>query len=344
MRRIILLILFTIGISTNIFVHPAFAQNAGAPLTVEPLYPENQVQTVKGYFRLKVQPNQKQTLNVRLKNNLDQNQTVIIKPANGYTNPVGGMLYSEKVESEDSILLDDAINLAEFLEVDSEIILNPSETRKISIQMTTPNIEKGTVLGGIRFVTEGKSANEEIEGNEGEANFVLKTETVHAIAVQLDYSHQPMPNFSLGKAGFIPTGPSVFIEMKNDTQMIQENISGQYQVLKANGDSIFDGDIPSFKMAPKTQIRYPIQWMNETLENGNYQIKLTMKVNGREVLATEDFTIGQEEVNEYVERTQPIVPQAEEEEVIPGWIWIIAGAIVLAGIMFWLGMRRKTNS
>nr|WP_309099194.1 DUF916 domain-containing protein [Fredinandcohnia onubensis] len=319
------------------------SQESGTPLIVEPLYPDNQVKSVKGYFRLKVQPNQKQTVKVKLINNLNEEQKIMIKPANGFTNPVGGMLYSESLESDNSILLEDGIKLAPNLKVESEIILKPKETRVIAIDIIVPNIDRGTILGAVRFITEGKTNEEMVEANEGEANFVLKTETVYAIAVQLDLPIATNPNFSLGNAGFSPEGPSVIIEMTNDAQMIQENISGEYQIEDSEGNQLFEGKINPFKMAPKTQIRHPLPWNYETLEPGDYTLYAKINVNNNEVVTEEEISIGNKQVDEYVERNQPIVPQGEAKEGIPIWVWIISGSIVLAGLMFMLGRRKKTS-
>lgn len=341
MKKLISGFLLLLFIGTS--VHMVFAEEDqnGPPIAVEPIYPNNQVEGIKGYFRLKVQPKQKQTIHVRLRNNKSQQQKVIIKAANGYTNPVGGMLYSEEMDSSNSVLLEGNIQLAPNLDVESEVILGPSETREIPITLTVPSIEKGTLLGAVRFITEGKPQEETVEAEEGEANFVLKTETVYAIAIQLDLPGKVDPNFSIGEAGFMLEGPSVYSEFLNQTQMIQEGISGEYQVEDSDGNQLFEGKIEEFKMAPQTKIRYPIPWNYESLEPGEYKLYVKMNVNNNEIASQQNFRVGNEEINEYVERTQPVVPSAQATG-IPSWVWIIGG-LCLAAIMFWLGKRKSTR-
>lgn len=330
-----------IGLSFFIGALQVSSEESGTPLTIEPIYPENQDVNVKGYFRLNVEPNQTQTINVRMTNNLEDKQKVIIEKANGFTNPVGGMLYRETIDSNDSILLDDGIKLVNFISVDSELTMDGKETVEIPIDITVPDVDSGTILGAVRIITEGKADEKSVEVEEGTANFVLQTETAHSVAIQLDLPNPVEPSFSMGTAGFTLKGPSAYIEMKNDTQMIQENISGAYQVEDGDGNQLFNGEIPTFNMAPKTQINYPFQWNYETLEDGDYRLLVTLDVNGNEVDAEERFSIANDDVEEYVERNQPVVPQGQVENGIPSWVWIIAGAIVLAGVMFWLGRRRK---
>ncbi|SET27152.1 Protein of unknown function C-terminal [Oceanobacillus limi] len=318
-----------------------FAQENTVPLYIEPVYPSNQVDGVRGYFHLNVEPGQDQTVTVKLKNNLDEDLKVRMEPANGYSNPSGGMLYSRELQSDKSKLLNQAIKLADHISLDSEVTLEPKETREVTIDITVPNMDIGTALGGIRFVTEGTPKEESSDAEEGEANFILKTEIANAVAIQLDFPNRAHSNFQLENVGFSPEGPSVYSIFKNAAGLIQENISGQYRVEDSSGNQLFNGEIPSFKMAPFTQIRYPMYWDYETLEEGSYKLFLTMNVDGKEITSEEEFSIGDEEINKYVERTQPTVTTHEDNNRFPSWIWFAIGGVVLAGGMYWLGMRKR---
>lgn len=97
-------------------------------------------------------------------------------------------------------------------------------------------------------------------------------------------------------------------------------------------------------MAPKTAINFPLHWDHETLEDGTYSITIHLNVNDEDITRTEEFTIGNDQIQEYVERTQPVVPQVEGKESIPIWVLILAGAIVLGGLLFWLGARNRKSS
>jgi hypothetical protein len=332
--------LFIIGLCF-VGTENAFSEEGGPPLSIEPIYPDNQDAKVKGYFKIRVEPNQKQTVKIRITNNLEDDQKVIIQKANGFTNPVGGMLYRETIDSNDSILLDDGIKLVDHIDVESEVTIAGKDTVEIPIDISVPDVDSGTILGAVRIVTEGKADEKSVEVEEGTANFVLQTETAQSIAIQLDLPKTVEPSFSMGKSGFTLNGPSAYMEMKNNAQMIQENLSGEYHLEDTDGNQLFQGEIPTFNMAPKTQINYPFQWNNETLEDGDYTLFVTLNANGEEVVAEESFTIGNDEVEEYVERNQPVVPEGQVENGIPIWVWILAGAIILAGVMFWLGRRNR---
>lgn len=318
-----------------------YAEDNVSPIIVEPIYPDNQVKSVQGYFRLIVKPNQQQTIHLRVLNQSNAERKIMIQPANGFTNPVGGMLYSDTLESNKSILLEDAIKLTPYLHMEyEEMTLKPKEEKEIAIDISVPNKDEGTILGAVKLILEGDPAKNSVELNEGEANFVLKTETVYAVAIQLDLPKTTTPNFSLGDAGFNSNGPVVYTEMTNDAQLIQENISGEYRVADSQGNQLFAGEIPPFKMAPKSQIQYPIMWNYEKLEQGDYKLYVKLNVNNEDVTVENDFTIGREEINEYVEKTQPSISASEVNSGIPSWVWIIVGAMVLSAFMFWLGRRK----
>lgn len=317
----------------------ALAQDTGSPITVEPIYPDNQVKGINGYFRLLVQPNDTQTVKVKVTNNLEEELTITMQPANAFTNPTGEMLYSDTIDSDNAILLDDAVKMAPHLKVESKITLGSKETKEIPIEISVPDQDAGTLLGAIRFIITGQPVDDQSEANKDESSFILKTETVYSVAVQLDLPNSTNPNFSLGKAGFNSLGPNVYIEMKNDAQLIQHDISGNYEVQDSNGNPLFEGEINTFKMAPKSQIRYPMQWNSETLAQGKYKLIVNINVNDDEITAEEEFEIGNDQIEEYAERTQPEIQL--EEEGIPIWVWLIVGAVILAGLMFWLGSRKR---
>ncbi|WP_047982205.1 DUF916 domain-containing protein [Ornithinibacillus contaminans] len=316
------------------------AQENSIPLLIEPIYPDNQIGDEKGYFHLLTEPGQEITVAVELTNQLDTELHVEIEPANAFTNPSGGMLYGQTIDSDQTILLEDAIKLAPHIEVESNLTLQPNETREIPVSITVPDADTGTILGGIRIITAGNPIEKSEEAQEDEANFILNTEIVNSIAIQLDLPTKTEPNYTLGDVSFNPDGPSVTIEMTNDAQHIQEDVRGNYQIKTVNGEVLFEGTINPFKMAPKSRIQYPILWNYKTIESGTYHASLVMQANDTKLELEEDFTIGDGAIQDYVERTQPIATPEPAEKGIPIWLWIILG-VILAGVMYWLGKRNK---
>ncbi|WP_010651682.1 WxL protein peptidoglycan domain-containing protein [Oceanobacillus massiliensis] len=315
------------------------AEDEDAPLEIEPVYPDNQLADTKGYFNLLVEPGETQTLELRVANNLDTELTLAGSSANAYTHPTGGMLYGTGINSENSILLDDAIHLADLIKIDESITIPPQSTVNVPIEVTSPDEDGQTFLGAVILTTEPESMEVEETAENDSANVILNTETSYTVALQLNLPAETTPDFSLGGAGFLNGTGEVFIEMTNNAHLIQEEIIGEYAVSDQEGNELFSGEIPSFKMAPKSQIRYSIPWQNETLADGTYTLNLNGTAGGEEFSASETFTIENEDIQEFEEKNLPNTT-ASGNTGIPIWIWI-AGAVVFGMLMFIIGKKIK---
>ncbi|MBU8906029.1 DUF916 domain-containing protein [Desertibacillus haloalkaliphilus] len=322
------------------------AQQNAMPFSVEPVYPDNQTPGIQGYFSLDVTPEDTQALRVNITNNREEEVVVNLRPANGYTNPRGGMLYETDLDSENTVILSDEVKLAEHIHVVESITIPARETEEVEIELNVPNREEGTLLGGIIFSSHGLTAEEEermAQEDEEEASFSIRTETAIAMAMQLNFPQSIEPQFSIGEAGFLPTEAQVYIEMLNEADSIQDNFTGEYEVMNVDGDVLFAGEFGPFKMAPSTRIRYPIDWQAETLEPGDYSVRIAADVNQEEIVEQREFTIDDEEIQEYVERVMPDV--AQPQQGMPAWAWALIGAltgVILVGIVFIWSRNRNT--
>lgn len=335
--RTLALLVFLLALPTF-----AFAAESPSSLQVEPIYPENQVADTKGYFDVDVKPGEKLSMHLRLENTADTPINVRVEKSNAYTSPTGGIFYGIETDSEDTLLLEDAVQLVNHMETEETVTIPGNESLELPIEVTVPKTEGQTLLGGVK-VTEVADATEEeaAELGKDEANFIVNTETTYAVAIQLNLPAKSEPNFLTGNAGFIPTTAQVFLEMTNDAYLIQGNVEGTYAVLDSSGTELFKGIINNFNMAPKSKIRFPFAWNNETLEDGNYTLKVSGKAGDKEFSVEEPFIISTEEVQEYAETISPVAETEEDgEKGIPTWVWIIA-AVAFGILMFFMGRRKK---
>ncbi|KGR74920.1 WxL protein peptidoglycan domain-containing protein [Ureibacillus sinduriensis] len=309
------------------------------PLEVHPVYPMNQKEEVKGYFQLAVNPDEQQTVKVKLVNKTVESLNVRIEPSNGYTNPEGGMLYEKELNSEDASLLREASEAKNFFKVKESITLEPQQTLEIPIEIIVPSRANGTFLGAVKFVVEGNKENEK-KTKRGEANFVLKTEIAHAMAIQLDIGELPPPEFTLGDAGFNQIIGKVYITMINQAQRIQEAIEGTYLLQNEQGEIVSEGEFGPFKMAPTTRIRFPFAMGTKPLREGTYRLAVTMNVNGKEIIEEKDIIIGSKALEEFAERSSSTTV-AVQGNGMPGWGWALIGGLVAVIIFFLFGIFRS---
>lgn len=318
----------------------AIAGAAEQPMSVIPMLPENQKAGVTGYYNLLVNSGDKQTIYIQITNNKEENIVVTLAPANAYTHPDGGIFYDAEIDSSDTILLDKFFALSNYISMDQEVIIKANETVEVPIQVTVPDMESGSILGGV-LISEKATTSEVVkeETKEDEARFVVLTKTVFAVAIQLDLPTMATSEFSFGKAGFNPVGPKIFIEMRNDAPMIQRQISGIYEVTDNDGQELFSGEFGPMIMAPKTQVNFSEDWNSSVLESGEYTLSLTANVAGKEIIVKENFEINNAAVEKYAERVnQPI---AQTQVGIPYWV-AIAAVVITGGLMF-LFTKRKAK-
>jgi len=339
-RVIFLVFIYISSIMFFLFSFNVFGQETTMPLTIEPVYPESQNPQTKGYFDLNVNPEDELTLSIELTNHTDKEKIVSIEPANAFTSHTGGMLYQKESESEDVKLLDDAIRLADSIQVEESVTISPNSTVKVPIQFTVPKSDGQTILGGLLISSKGETIEEQQEVEEGTANFTINTETVFAMAIQLNLPNSIDSNFQFGEAGFYGDLGQVYIQMINDAQKIQENVVGTYTIQNENGEELYNGDFGPFKMSPKSAIRYPIEWGAGTLEDGTYSLYVEV-AGDLNVNAVKEFKINNEDIAEFVEKSNANVTVAKEETGIPSWIWIV-GIILFGLLMFVLGRRKVT--
>lgn len=341
--RHILFLLTTILtiLCTDTFQYEAIAETSELPMGIKAILPDNQKTGVTGYFDLETKPGEKQTVYIQITNNKKEDIIVNLLSTNAYTQPTGGIFYDLNVKSPETSLLDDSFALSKNISVDSEVSIKANQSVKVPVEITVPDMDKGTIIGGV-LIGEKVDIDEKTEqiAKKDTAEFKVITKTAFALAIKLDLPEQAKSDFSFGKAGFNSVGPNVFIEMRNDAPMIQREISGEYQVSDKNGEELFKGKFEPIIMAPKTKINFPMKWDSPVIEPGKYTISMTSNVSGKEMLVEENFNIDNDEVKKYGERTnQPI---AKTQTGIPYWVAIVSLIIIIC-IVYWFAKREKKN-
>ena len=309
------------------------------PMSIKAILPDNQKDGVSGYFNLQVNPEEKQTIYIEIQNNKSEDILVNLRPTNAYSQPTGGIFYDVDVDSPDTAILDEAFALSQNISMENEVVIKANETVEVPIEITVPNMNKGTIIGGVLIeekVEVSEQASETLEKDT--AQFKVITKTAFAIAIQLDLPEQAESAFSFGEAGFNPIGPNVYIEMLNDAPIIQRQIAGEYKVSDEEGQELFSGNFEPIIMAPKTKINFPMNWDSSALESGKYTLSITADVAGKEMLVEENFEINNDSVKEYSERANQPITQTQEG--IPYWVVIVA-VVISVGLTLWFVKKRK---
>lgn len=342
-RMHVFFLLLLTGLALTLSPQAVATEATEMAMSIKAILPENQKKGVSGYFNLQVNPEDKQTIYIEIKNNKNEDILVNVTPTNAYSQTTGGIFYDVSIDSPDTAIIDPAFALSRNISAENEVVVKANETIEVPIEITVPNMNKGTIIGGVlieEMVAVSEQTSETLEKDT--AQFKVITKTAYAIAIQLDFPEQGDAVFSFGKAGFNAVGPNLYIEMLNDAPIIQREISGAYKVTDENGQALFSGDFEPIIMAPKTKINFPINWDSATLEPGKYTLSITADVAGEEMLVEEDFEINNDSVQEYSERTNQSVVQNQGGMSY----WVVIAAVMLAviasvGLTLWFVKRKK---
>lgn len=340
------IIIMSLFISLSILTHAA-ENSSRIPLIFSPELPENQVKGIEGYFHLQVEAGQNQELWIQIKNQNPETTIVLIQPANAITAPNGNIIYVPEEETQAGSIIDTKYEFASVVSVQSVVEMEPNSIQRIPVTIT-PALLDGTLLGGLLFITEQISSINDTDELQRNATFSISNRFVYAMAIQLDFPGESITKLSLEQAYFelIPSEPRLNMKLKNDSPMIIKNISGEYRVYRDKGSLLFFSKLPSFTMAPKTEMTYPVYWNFETIQSGNYFVELTLNYENNTLEQKKDFSI----------RTDNIVNYTAEKRIIPKVIsssnlifffnknWIIfVITITVSLIVIWKLNRRNKS-
>lgn len=336
-------LIFTVVLLGLVFIMP-FHGNAEAedsklniPFAVSPVMPDNQHPGISGYFDLNVKPESKQVIHVSLKNESERALVIDITPANAITALNGGIQYTADEEADGIGLLDQSFAVKKYINVEPQVSVPKGAVIDIPVTVSVPDRGEGTLLGGLLF-------SEKVQGDDGQVNkggnssFTVKNRVMVAIAIQLDLPVSASPKLSFEGAGIqeIPSGPQLYIAVKNDTPAIAKGISGSFEVSNASG-TVMKGSFGPFTMAPKTGINYPVFWNNDMVP-GKYNVRLSASYGDQNISDVKSFEIGSQEIKNY----QDITGRNPVFHTVSWWIYALGGILlILLMISVYLFGRRQ---
>lgn len=315
----------------------------------EPIFPKNQDLTAKGYYKLNAKPDHEQTVFIEISNPTNEKQEIDVQSVNALTTKNGGIDYTTQMKTEFTSFIDEKYAIKSWIKSEDKIVLKPKEKIQFPIHIQTPNIQKGTYLGGIMFSPKTEKREIETDGKKG-AHFQMYNTYGYVIAIELNFSTEQEKNLIVKgtKMVYSPSGIQMMIEIENPNALVVKKKNFEYTVLDESGKELFKGKEDELKMAPKTSIMYPFFWKNE-LKEGFYQVKVGMETkDGQKTIVDnlQKVEIKQKNINEYVnhksEKKEEIVI---EKKVVPIWVWIMFGFLSLGGIALGviIGKRPKKN-
>ncbi|OJG61222.1 hypothetical protein RV07_GL002069 [Enterococcus malodoratus] len=178
---------------------PVKAENTQSPtgFTVESVIPENQVDTTKTYFYLKMTPNMPQTIQVKVRSTQKEAVTVKLTIHDAISSSNGAIDYANSDPKLDKSLKQPITELVTISDKQKEVTVVNFEEKIVDYQIQPPkNFFSGIKLGSLRFVKKG----------EDEKQSGLTTEYAYVIALMLTEDGEPFnqgANLALKKVDLI---------------------------------------------------------------------------------------------------------------------------------------------
>lgn len=319
----------------------AFAEESQSPagFTVESLPRESQVDTTKSYFYIGVQPEQEQTIQVRIKSTRKEPRTVRIQLNNAVTGPNGVIDYTREEPKLDESL---KVPLTDFVQIEGdqkEVTVEKFEEQLITFTIRPPKETfSGVKLGAVRFIGVPTEKEEE-QGKDGVtqeyaytiALMVTEDKETFDSGAELQLKNAKLELFG-GNRVFVGTiqndQPKVLTELSIKGYIQQKGSSKRFaQITKEN-----------LSVAPNSNFGIHLPAGLENVRPGKYIMTLVARGDDREWKWTKEFQVGEKEAAK-------INKDAVFRLYLPKWTPYVFGGLLITMVLltYWLIRRRKNE-
>ena len=345
MKKILILLLISLTVLSLYPTDCFAAESQGFPFTAEIIAPVDQIGNV-GYYHIPGQSGEEITLQAKLSNLTSESLEIKVVPMNAYSSQEG-IFYQSPLEAnaEHYALTDEKYNMAQYITAVEPVTLTANQTQVVSFTVTVPDLTTGTLLGGIRFVVfDGTQELQKGDKDLGNSQILIDKYQAMDFAIQIDFSQQDKTSISVGDPIFDGENIGVSLWFVNQAAMIQEKISGTYDIRSKDNTVLFSGAIDEFRMSPMAEFRKSLSWQYKTLEEGSYTLSLKLDVDGENKSFDKVFAINQKDVTDAQQAQAKINPEIEAG--YPVWIWLVIGIFALAIVFIsikYLRLRQRAN-
>lgn len=292
-------------------------------------FPDNQMEKDLGYYKLKMMPGQKQTVDFELSNPGAEKVVVGVHINGAKTNQNGVIEYGDSTIKNDPSL---KFDFKELVDSPKSVELAPGETKKVEVNITMPDTTyDGVIAGGIQLMKEEQNGPEASGGGSQVIN-----QYAYVIAFLLQESQIELkPDLKLNQvyAGQNNYRNTIFAGFSNVIATYLNEMSVETQITKKGSNTVlYERKQTAMRMAPNSFIEFPISMNGEKMVNGDYTAKILVSSGEQKWEWSEDFKISKEEADKFNERDVGLVQEKGLDWKLVG---LLSGGIVLiVGLVF----------
>lgn len=303
--------------------------------SVEGIPNEHQIDPNVSYFFLHEQPNEKDSIKIKLTNDSDKDKKLTIKVTDANTNINGLIDYTGNIKNYKN-LKKPLTSVVKPLE--KEVTLSPKSEKiaELEVQMPSEKIE-GCILGGV--VVSEKKTNEEHN-----KSVALKNTYSYTIGILL--TNESNVNINQNKSVELKKVEAVLSDGK---KIVQADILNPHpyifgeatvegKILDATGDKVIQEEKKEqVKIAPQSVFPFQFDWKKEELKAGTYIFEGKVLTKKNKWRFRKQFTITETEAKE-------INNKSVFKIQIPTWLTygsIIIGCITLISTILVIKRRKE---
>lgn len=308
-----------------------------AGFTTKLNFPENQASDV-GYFDLKMSPGQGQTVTVTLTNPSTTEVVVDVSINGAKTNSNGVIEYGDTTIENDASL---KFDFKDIVTAPKSVTLAPNSSTDVEFKIQMPETSfDGILLGGIKF--EKQEKEEAVKKGSGS---VVNNKFAYAYGMVLretDASSNPEVKLNKVYAGASNYKNTIFVNYSNVQPEILNDVSVEVQITKkGNSNVLYESKTTKMRMAPNSQMDYPVSMNGERMVSGNYTAKVLFVSGDYSEEWEKDFEITQKQADQFNERDVGLTQEKGIDWKII--VAIVVGVIVLVIIVFGIMQIIKKN-
>lgn len=300
---------------------------------IQAILPDNQLDKDELFFNLRMTPQKKQTIELKINNTSNEDMLFEINVNQAYTNNQGFIDYTDKTPNIDNSL---PYNINDLVKYDKEVYVSAKTTKIVPFKITMPDEPYvGEILSGIQVLKKDnkEDAKDSIHNSVGYVLGLKLTESDVAVKRQMNVT-SVKPQAKFGK-------PSIVATIQNPTMDSYGHLKYEAEIYKKRTKELFykatyDNDM---ELAPNSSYPFAIELKNQSLIDGEYTLNLIVNdAKGNKWNFSEDFTVTKEEMN----KINQITLNDSNKLSIPwlGVLIIMILIIVIGGVII---LKRKKN-
>jgi preprotein translocase subunit SecG len=255
-------------------------------------FPENQ-RNKEGYLDLLMKPSDEQKVTVRLFNTSKNDMTIDVKLNGAKTNANGVIEYGPNAIEDDKSL---AYKFTDLVKTKDSVKIPAGQSVNLELEITMPASSfDGTIAGGLWFQVKGND-DTQVQGT-------IVNKFAYVVAILLRENETPVePDLALNKvaAGLNNFRNTVFINFSNIKPEYLNDMTTDVKITKKDSEAVlYDTKKSSMRMAPNSQITFPVSMDGQTMEAGKFVAHIVVTSGKKQWKWEKEFTITKEEADKF---------------------------------------------